>query len=564
MSAETVATLPAPAPIWIYNNWSAYDELSDSVELTESLAMRELDEMLRLRAAGVRLDAYMMDAFWWAPDGAYRTWRRPSWPDGPDRWLDACAAHGIRPGLWLGTNTLTRLEPAAQWQSSLSASTELALYTGGFLSDFMTVLQHWYDRGVRLFKFDFADFNAAAQADRTIKAPAEIRALNTAAFRAALRAFRSRNSEAMFFAYNGFGGDMGSTASALPFRDPVDPRWLEVFDSLYCGDPRASDVPQTSFWRSVDIYSDHMTRRFEQCGIPLERIDSAGFMIGSTWTNYRRRTSGWKGSLMMMLARGSRVNFVYGNLELLDAADARWFAKLQRMFAPLRETGATRSFGGIPGNSEPHGFVTSGTAGALIAAVNPAQCVSIIRLPGLASAGRDEARILLRDAGFSPSLSGDVLRLGPGQLVLIGTGRYADEACDLGIQQDIRIPCSIEPLPTRFTNGDAALAIEALVMPPASGDLRIIMQQCDASGMPVRSFSPQSMREFFRIEASQDGRLLPVEIDYDKKIWSGLSWAAGEVRRQNIAPDRPIRIRLSSAATEPSLCLTGRVFRVEY
>lgn len=29
-------------PIWVYNNWSAYDELSDRIPLTEELAMREL------------------------------------------------------------------------------------------------------------------------------------------------------------------------------------------------------------------------------------------------------------------------------------------------------------------------------------------------------------------------------------------------------------------------------------------------------------------------------------------------------------------------------------------
>src|SRR5690348_11867943 len=71
------------APIWVYNNWSAYDELSDEAPLTEALAMRELREMLRLRHAGVGFDYYVMDAFWYDPDGGYRSWRKPSWPDGP-------------------------------------------------------------------------------------------------------------------------------------------------------------------------------------------------------------------------------------------------------------------------------------------------------------------------------------------------------------------------------------------------------------------------------------------------------------------------------------------------
>ena len=39
----------AKDPIFVYNNWSAYDELSDNIPLTEQLAMKELDQILRLR-----------------------------------------------------------------------------------------------------------------------------------------------------------------------------------------------------------------------------------------------------------------------------------------------------------------------------------------------------------------------------------------------------------------------------------------------------------------------------------------------------------------------------------
>jgi hypothetical protein len=83
-------------PVSVYCNWSAYDELSDSVKLTEALAMRELDEILRLRKSGVRVDYYLMDAFWFEPKGAYRRWRVADWPD---RWMEACKANGLKPGL---------------------------------------------------------------------------------------------------------------------------------------------------------------------------------------------------------------------------------------------------------------------------------------------------------------------------------------------------------------------------------------------------------------------------------------------------------------------------------
>jgi hypothetical protein len=324
------------APIWVYNNWSAYDELSDSVPLTETLALRELDEILRLRQSGVRFDYYMMDAFWYDPAGGYRTWRRDAWPQGPGRWLADCKENGIKPGLWFGTNSLTHMTAAAAWRGSLNASgTAMSFYAGGFLADFMAMLQAWYDRGIRMFKFDFADFTVAAAGDEGRLSPEAIRARNVAAFRQAMLAFRRRNPDAVLVAFNGFGGDLGSTATALPFADPVDARWLDVFDSLFAGDPRPSDVPEMNFWRSMDIYSDHMVRRFEDSGIPLERIDSTSFMIGNTGTNYFRRVQAWQGMLLLMVARGGWINTVHGNLEFLDGDKARWFAKVQRLSGPL-------------------------------------------------------------------------------------------------------------------------------------------------------------------------------------------------------------------------------------
>ena len=116
--AARAQTEPPPAelqaPISVYNNWSSYDELSDNIPLTEKLAMRELDELLRLKKAGVRFDYYTMDAFWFAPDGGYRTWRKPDWPNGPDAWIRKCKENGIKPGLWFETNSLVRLQCRAR------------------------------------------------------------------------------------------------------------------------------------------------------------------------------------------------------------------------------------------------------------------------------------------------------------------------------------------------------------------------------------------------------------------------------------------------------------------
>src|ERR1700749_3003222 len=84
-------TFSGPAkPVFIYNNWSAYDELSDNVPQTEQLAMNELAQMIRIKRQGFEFDYYVMDAFWFDLWGGYRTWRKDHWPNGPDGWLAAC------------------------------------------------------------------------------------------------------------------------------------------------------------------------------------------------------------------------------------------------------------------------------------------------------------------------------------------------------------------------------------------------------------------------------------------------------------------------------------------
>jgi hypothetical protein len=557
-------------PIWVYNDWSAYDELSDNIPLTESLAMKELDEIARLRKLGVHFDYYMMDAFWFAKDGAYRTWRTPNWPNGPDRWIAECKANGLLPGLWFSTNTLVKIDAASQWRDSLNAKGgSMSFYEGGFLPDFIGAMQYWYDHGIRMFKFDFVDFGAATPHAEKNQTPEEIHARNETAFREALRKFRAKNPDAMLVAFNGFGGDVESTAGPFPFRNPIDLRWMEVFDSVYSGDPRPSDVPETNFWRSMDIYSDHMVRRYEQSGLPLERIDSTGFMIGNTGTIYYRKTNAWKGMLLLMVARGGWVNTIHGNLEFLDADKASWFARVQRIYEPLQAMGRTKTFGGIPGEVEPHGFGSLTEGGAVYTVMNPAQAVREIELPMLSrvQGALGEGKIIFRDAGFIPVLRGNRITLGPTQLAAVGFGRFAAKEYDLGIQEDVQIPRAIARLDAKFvsTKGNT---IETIVAAPAKGDLRIIFQQHGTAGEIMRSWpggppDGTSVGKVLKIYAEQDGKAVPIEINYDRLIWSGLSWGAGEIKHKDLISGRPITIRCSSAEKDP-VQLEGQLYEVEY
>ena len=39
---------------------------------------------------------------------------------------------------------------------------------------------------------------------------------------------------------------------------------------------------------------------------------------------------------------------------------------------------------------------------------------------------------------------------------------------------------------------------------------------------------------------------MPVQIEYDKAIWSGLSWAVGEVKSRDLKPGMPMTVRCVS------------------
>ena len=558
------------APISVYNNWSSYDELSDNIPLTESLAMRELDELLRLKKAGVRFDYYMMDAFWFAPDGGYRTWRSANWPNGPDAWIHKCQANGVLPGMWFSTNTLVKIQAAPAWKDSLNKDGgAMSFFEGGFLPDFMNALQYWYDHGIRMFKFDFVDLGAATPASAAKLSKAEIRERNSNAFREALRTFRAKNREAVLIAFNGFGGDLDNTSESLPFHDPTDLRWLDVFQMQYTGDPRPSDVPDANFWRSMDIYSDHMVRRFEQLGFPLERIDSTGFMVGKTGTIYYRGMHAWKGAYLLMMARGGWVNTVHGNLELIQGKDVSWMARAQALFFELQGLGRIHTFGGIPGDIEPYGFGGVTSRGAVYVAMNPGQSVATLTLPQLASDQKPprNGKVQFRDAGFNPTLTVNKLTLGPGQMALVGYGEYALPAYDFGIQNDVVIPTSIEPVQADFRTV-APATIEASIQPPHKGILRVIMRERTPDGYIRRTWAGgppngTNMAKVFQIEAIQGGRAVPVSIDYNKIVWSGLSWAVGEIKVSDLVPDQPLVVRFHSAEKDP-ITLDGSAYRLIY
>jgi hypothetical protein len=277
----------------------------------------------------------------------------------------------------------------------------------------------------------------------------------------------------------------------------------------------------------------------------------------------------WKGELLLMVSRGGWVNTIHGNLEFLDDDKARWFARVQKLYEPLQAEGRTKTFGGIPGDVEPYGFGSLDLGGAIYTVVNPAQAVREIEMPLLSRVESTLAngRIIFRDAGFVPILHGNRIKLGPGQMAAVGFRRYAASEFDLGVQDDVHIPLSIAPLDATFSpSGENA--IEATIPSPAAGDLRIIFQQRGSDGSIMRSWpggppNGSTVGKVLKISAEQNGKQLPVEIDYDKQVWSGLSWGAGEIRRRELASAGSIVIRCSSGE-KGKVTLEGHLYVVQY
>lgn len=200
--------------------------------------------------------------------------------------------------------------------------------------------------------------------------------------------------------------------------------------------------------------------------------------------------------------------------------------------------------------------------------MNPSQTFATIPLPHL---NPDQpplraGKVQFRDAGFTPQLNGDHITLGPGQMAMVGFGAYAEPAYDFGIQRDVVIPRSIDPVKAEFRS-TSPNTIEASIQSPANGWLRVIMRQrLDGRVYRTHGGAPPngtSMGKIFTIEAIQAGRTLAVATDYDRVIWSGLSWALGEIKLDGSNPHEPIEVRIHSADKD-AVELEGKIYRVVY
>jgi hypothetical protein len=577
------------APIVVYNHNSSNTGNKPSVATSpsESQALSDLDEIARLKKSGMRIDYYLISASSFAP-GNLHALRGQDWPDGPDAWISKCRDVGIRPGLEIGPNTLNALQSTSalppQWKGSLGRDgRSLSLFEGGYLPDLMSALQSWYDRGIRLFQVGPIDLTAATQASADRLTKSEIVAHNSGALRDALMAFHRKNREALLVLLAAPGANPGSPAPAtagntsggIATEQGHGLGDIGAFQLIPTGEPQPSSVPETSVARVIDIESDGRVRGFEHQGMSLQHIESTGFIVrNSQDPNLHQPQQDWKGAFLLSMARGGWVNRVRGDLGQIRTVDALWMARVQKLFVALQAQGRVRSFGASPDTRRPYGYVAFTKRGSVYVVVNPGLGVASLPLPMFAL-GQPlfvRSHIQFRDSGFTPRLRGDSITLGPGQMAMVGCGEFAEPRFNFGIQQDIVIPNSIEPVNADFQS-TAPATFEARIEPPIEGVLRVIVHQREPLSQAIADRATNTQPDgasvsAMTLEVTQSGRPIPVRLNGDENASSGSAgkgplWFVAEIDVNDLTPGMPVQLQFHSNAVAPD-DLEGSAYQVVY
>jgi hypothetical protein len=206
--------------------------------------------------------------------------------------------------------------------------------------------------------------------------------------------------------------------------------------------------------------------------------------------------------------------------------------------------------------------------------MNPGLAAAELALPPLESGEPIEGagRIQFRDAGFAPRLRGDTVTLGPGQMAMIGFGAYTESAYNYGVQQDVVIPNSIEPVDANFQS-DAPGDLEARIDPPIEGVLRVIVlgHQPDSQSPPNTTagrLAGDRAGRNFTLDVTQGGRPIPVRLNDGENAGYAAAhaepiWLVAEIDVNDLTPGLPVSVQFHSILGEPA-DLEGSAYQVVY
>jgi hypothetical protein len=533
----------------IYNDWGAHDELGTLVkpQLTEQLTLELLDQLesLKLRY-GTQFSDYVLDAFWYDPRGAYRTFKQPNWPRGFEPALERIEALGLKPGLWfdLGGGTLD-LKNTPGWQGPEKPCLSDPQFTRLLER---AVEYHAHRHSLSLLKFDFANLQCRQRDFK--ESSLAVLEKNADGLREVCDKARLVNPAMVILAFNVFSMvEMMESTIRYDEAYPVSPWWLLWFNALYSGDPRPSELPSvTSLRDSVNWYQDHVFRGFTRSWLPPFMVDDCGTIVGKTSTIYYLGAEGFSDSWILNIMRGAHSPTFYGDLRLLSESDRRFLAASIRFSHEYQQVLAhTRPILGVPGRGEVYGYLATHTDLVLVTVVNPGLYPqTFLVLLAKQALGQGSSKLVFSNDGQARedlrSVNG-VLRgeLLPGEIRIYALGAEAKVA-----------PISLPSAPTRKFQGFTPLGdffgerrvADLAIKPQNAGKTLAIIVQYRKDGKPHRAFTkPQEVTKVVGEIASRAVSFtsIPAEgID----LWSKCSWSVFEHEIAQNEVGRTLRLTL--------------------
>jgi hypothetical protein len=135
-------------------------------------------------------------------------------------------------------------------------------------------------------------------------------------------------------------------------------------------------------------------------------------------------------------------------------------------------------------------------------------------------------------------------------VVLVGFGEFSLAKWALGkAESDFLIPEKISEVNVDWKEKAQGLLGSFSVEKP--GTYRLLFQQMRKNGTPLRvsggsKAGSKSLGQLLKISASVGGVLVPAKQNYDKIIWSGLSWAVAEINLSKDLVGKAVQVDFQS------------------
>lgn len=372
-------------PLKVYSDWGLHDELSDSIIMDDDMVQNMISQLEYLKRENlIEFDYYLMDAFWWEEGQPYLQFKKDCWKEGISHIIERLGKNNIQFGLWFDVNLAFVKIPGyvdcRRDQNGRFCIADKKII--GLLKN--ALLYHIKTNQIKMIKFDFAYFDCE-NPEHTFHAKGGVESKEPAIrnFIEMIRELRMIEPDLKILCYNGFTTDLSWIGSVVQDRKgyAVSPWWAYDVDYVYCGDPRASELPSDHLHKSLIYYTDAMIWQMRNSALPFDSIDSHGVMCANTGTIYYLGSAPFRDHWVMDISRGSRKLHFYGDMSLLKPEDHLFLKHTEDIFDKISSKAFETEF--ILQNpmvGKPYGYSTSDGTQGLITIVNPSNSTEIVNV----------------------------------------------------------------------------------------------------------------------------------------------------------------------------------------